>query len=72
MLPSVNSTLCPSCSPIRPAAPLSLLAGFMRDGRLRRSEQLLSTAVVMAAVLGVATTCILEVRIGRPSEVLGL
>ncbi|KXZ56871.1 hypothetical protein GPECTOR_1g786 [Gonium pectorale] len=38
----------------------SLLAGFMRDGRLRRSEETLSTAVVMAAVLGVATTAVLE------------
>ncbi|GIL42744.1 hypothetical protein Vafri_670 [Volvox africanus] len=41
-------------------ATLSLLAGFMRDGRLRRGEELLSTAVAMAAVLGLVTTCILE------------
>ncbi|KAG2450191.1 hypothetical protein HYH02_000293 [Chlamydomonas schloesseri] len=41
-------------------ASLSLLAGFMRDGRLRRSEEVLSTAVFMAAVLGVATTLLFE------------
>ncbi|PNW85246.1 hypothetical protein CHLRE_03g177750v5 [Chlamydomonas reinhardtii] len=41
-------------------ASLSLLAGFMRDGRLRRSEEVLSTAVFMAAVLGVATMLLFE------------
>ncbi|GLC44353.1 hypothetical protein PLESTB_000478600 [Pleodorina starrii] len=41
-------------------ATLSLLAGFMRDGRVEAGEELLSTAVAMAAVMGLLTTCVLE------------
>ena len=33
----------------------SLLAGFMRDGRLRRSEEVLSTGVLLGGVVGLAS-----------------
>ncbi|GFR41089.1 hypothetical protein Agub_g1730, partial [Astrephomene gubernaculifera] len=41
-------------------AALSLLAGYLRDGRIRRGEETLSTAVMMAALFGLATMCVLE------------